>query len=98
MSLYTATALSRASGATYRQVEYWTGKGYLRPVHVEGRPTTGSGNGRIYDDAEVCVARELVALTGDLGSLSGAIRTAMSVGAARVSPFLVLALDEGLES
>jgi hypothetical protein len=52
--------LALASGATYRQVDYWTTRRILRPVEwVEG-----SGNRRRYPPVEVDVARAVATLAG----------------------------------
>lgn len=55
--LYTTTALAEAAGITYRQADYWTSKGYLKPVPIEGKPTAGSGHARVYDSSQVEKAR-----------------------------------------
>lgn len=57
MSLYTTNALCEAAQITYRQAQYWTEKGWLVPVTVEGVEPGGSGNRRIYDDSQVIKAR-----------------------------------------
>lgn len=48
-------------GLTYRQLDYWTRKGYLRS---EGNPTPGSGRPRTWPDTEVAIARAIVRLVG----------------------------------
>lgn len=48
--------LRRAAGITYRQVDYWTRTGLLRPVGVQ---SPGSGNWRKYPQSEVRIARAL---------------------------------------
>lgn len=49
---FTAPELCVASGATYRQVDFWTKSGLLRPT----REHEGSGNPRAYDVTELSVA------------------------------------------
>lgn len=50
---------AKAAGITYRQLDYWTRKGYLRPRDVA---CPGSGHQREYLPAEIQVA----ALMGQL--------------------------------
>lgn len=67
--------LMAATGATYRQVDYWTRVGYLRPPE----PTPGSGAQRAYPPAEVRVAALMVALVNagvEVGAAALAARTA----------------------
>ncbi len=45
------------SGATYRQLDYWTREGLLHPIGG-----TGSGFSREWPDAEVAVLRRMVAV------------------------------------
>lgn len=52
-----AEAMQR-SGATYRQLDYWTRQGFLRPVGG-----SGSGFSREWPDAEVAVLRRMVVAT-----------------------------------
>lgn len=56
--------LAAAIGVTYRQVDFWTSKGYLRPV--EAHP--GSGYQRQYDAHETRVAYAIARLV-DFGLL-----------------------------
>lgn len=50
--------LAAAAHITYRQVDFWTRAGYLRPT--DGSP--GSGYQRIYPPHELTVARLMAAL------------------------------------
>jgi DNA-binding transcriptional MerR regulator len=43
-------------GITLRQVDHWTGKGYLVP---EGSPRPGSGHSRRWEFAELVVAQRI---------------------------------------
>jgi len=74
-TLYTANAIVKASGATYRQIQYWTDRGYLKPVQINGLTKTGSGNPRIYDETEVYVASVLPFLL-DPERIAGKVREA----------------------
>lgn len=49
------------SAPTYRQVDYWTRAGYLRPA--SGNPTPGSGHRREWDETELDVALLMGKLT-----------------------------------
>jgi DNA-binding transcriptional MerR regulator len=57
--ILTASALAAASGVSLRQVEYWTTRGYLKPLRIEGRPQTGTGNSRLYGDQHIRQTRIL---------------------------------------
>lgn len=61
-----ATDLSRAEvlsalGITYRQLDHWCRRGYLRPIG-EGE---GSGSRRAYPPLEVSIGRRIVQLAAD---------------------------------
>lgn len=62
MSLYSSKALAKESGASYRQVDYWVERGYLKPLEIEGTPERGSGNWRVFDDKAVAKAKLMVHL------------------------------------
>lgn len=62
MTLYSAEAFADEAGITYRQVNYWTSRGYLSTVAISGIPTEGIGNRRIYASSEVIKARLLAHL------------------------------------
>lgn len=79
MDLYNAQALADKVGATYRQIEYWTTKGYLRTLPVHGAKTEGSGRRRVYGADEVNVARAIVAAY-DLASTAYMARDAVENG------------------
>lgn len=71
----TSVDLMRLTGATYRQVDYWSRVGYLRPPE----PTPGSGAQRVFSPTEVQVAYLMVALTNagvEVGAAALAARTA----------------------
>jgi DNA-binding transcriptional MerR regulator len=57
--IYTAPALATASGVTLRQIQYWTNRGYIKPLRVEGRPQEGTGNTRLYGDQHIRQVRIL---------------------------------------
>ena len=84
MTLYSPTALGAAVGATYRQIHYWTAKGALKPVEIEGVPASGTGNIRIYDETELRIANALVAL-GSIEDLAKAVRDALLNGEGAIS-------------
>lgn len=58
-------------GLTYRQLDYWTTKGYLHPLHG-----TGSGIARVWPDEELAVARMMARLVGAGLTLALAARVA----------------------
>ena len=61
------------TGATYRQIDYWTRNGYVTPAAATTQHATpqsvadparpGSGRVRSWDDVEVAVIAVMVALT-----------------------------------
>lgn len=57
--LYTSQQLAAESGASYRQIHYWTEQGFLHPVAIRGAKTSGSGSARVYGPEELAVARGL---------------------------------------
>ena len=68
--------LLKAAAITYRQADYWTRLGYLRPWP---EPTPGSGTFRAYSPHEVRVATIMGALVGaglDVGAAHAAARQA----------------------
>ena len=61
-------AIARACGISYRQLDYWTRTGYLRPVPMGGEnrahPTVPStGHYRDWPAEELRIAREMGRLT-----------------------------------
>ena len=69
----THEGMTEGSGATYRQIDYWTSKGHLLALN-QGY---GSGSPRYWQLSEVVVAHRMKALT-DLG-----IRVAVAERVAR---------------
>jgi hypothetical protein len=80
--LVRALDLAEQGGATYRQVEYWTRLGLLKPVdrtsNLKWQPTKvrGSGSTRWYEPGEVQKVRALAAIShlwksGDLFATIG---------------------------
>ena len=57
-SLLHGPEVCRLAEISYRQLDYWVRKGYLRP----DRPAAGSGTQRGFSPAEVAVARRIVQL------------------------------------
>lgn len=49
-----------ATGASYRQIDYWAQRGYLKPVQEK----QGSGNNRSWPASECDVARIMMKLLG----------------------------------
>jgi hypothetical protein len=79
MDLYSAQALADAAGATYRQIDYWTKQGYLRPLTIHGSKKQGTGHQRVYGADEVTVARVLLA-AHDLANTAERARDAVESG------------------
>jgi hypothetical protein len=55
--LFSSSDVMKLTGATYKQLDYWTRIGLLRPMW----PMGGSGTRRHFRARDVCVARALVA-------------------------------------
>jgi DNA-binding transcriptional MerR regulator len=55
-----ADEIMATAGVTYRQLDHWTTRGYLRA----DEPSPGSGNHRTWSPAEIGVAVEIQRLTG----------------------------------
>ena len=58
---YRGATACQVTGITYRQLDYWERKGYLRP-HGRPRLTNGSGFPREFSDTEVAIAENMRAL------------------------------------
>lgn len=71
--LYTSTGLVEVTGASYRQIDYWTTRGWLVPLSIAGMSATGTGNHRVYPASEVAVARALL-LSQDRAAVAKAAR------------------------
>lgn len=68
----------RDAGITYRQLDYWTRRGFIRPV---GKSNPGSGAQRRYTAAEVEIARVLGVLSRQsLHPKAGGLYEAVSDG------------------
>jgi DNA-binding transcriptional MerR regulator len=50
--------LAAAVGVTYRQIDYWTRRGFVRPYVMD----PGNGHPRDYPPSEIRIARDLAAL------------------------------------
>lgn len=74
MSNVPATHPADELGVTYRQLDYWTRKGYLLPTMTSGR---GSGHRRTWPDEEVWIARTMGRL------VAAGIEPAVAASAAR---------------
>lgn len=55
--LMTGPAVAEKYGISYRQLDYWLHRGYLKPAEVEGLAATGTGHHRIFTAVEAEVAR-----------------------------------------
>jgi DNA-binding transcriptional MerR regulator len=73
-------------GVTYRQVDFWTRKGWLRPTNA----APGSGIGRVYPPAEVALAARMAALLKAGLAVQVAARVARGEAAAAETLRLVL--------
>lgn len=95
---YSLTDAMSRSGATYRQLDYWVRRNYLRPVGGYG-----SGNQRLWPVAEVEVAAKMVTLVEagmTVERAADVARTSVVAGAERVrlSPAVVVEFErEGVE-
>ena len=67
------------AGLTYRQVDYWCRKGYLRP---ECYPTPGTGQRRTFTPGEIAVATRIARLV----AAGLAVKTAARVARAEWWP------------
>ena len=58
--LYTGAEAARATGATYRQVDYWASKGWITGEPYNPRtPRDGTSEPRLFNDAHLQRIREL---------------------------------------
>jgi DNA-binding transcriptional MerR regulator len=84
-------------GLTYRQLDHWTRRGWLRPAH-----TGGTGNARAWSQAELQIAdlmRRLVAAGLTPEAAARAARTHQDGRPlVKLAPGLVLAIDTDLLS
>jgi DNA-binding transcriptional MerR regulator len=63
---------AREAGITYRQLDYWTRRGYLEAE----RPGQGSGRDRLYNRSEIAIAKMAEAFRRAGLRLDVAFRTA----------------------
>lgn len=99
MSLYTLGGLCAAAQVSSRQADHWVRTGYLRPVTIEGRSGSGTGNHRLFDDAEVHVATILGRLA-DPKKRAALVREVVEHGSADLGPAdmrLYIEPDEGVQ-
>ena len=68
MNLYTASSFAEVTGISYRQIDYWVRQGYLKPLAINGAKDVGTGNVRVFSDAEVLKARLMKALINPAGA------------------------------
>lgn len=84
--IYTANALAEKSGATYRQIHYWTANEALVPLRIEGQGTNdGTGHRRLYDEVEFEVARGLVLMARSVVQLAPEVRRAVISGKGHIA-------------
>lgn len=57
----TSSGVTQDAGITYRQLDYWVRKGFLRPAVRWGDPA-GKGHGRIWPPQEVAIAGRMARL------------------------------------
>jgi hypothetical protein len=58
LRVFTTPEVAKLTGATYRQIDHWDSKGWLRPC----QPARGSGHDRLFDLPEVIVIAVAVGL------------------------------------
>lgn len=84
-------------GLTYRQLDHWTRRGWLRPAHIGG-----TGNARVWSAAELQIADLMRRLTRAGLTPEVAAKAARSHQEGRllvtIGPGLVLAIDTDLLS
>lgn len=88
--IYTAQALAKKAGATYRQVHYWTEHQALVPMRIEGSKNDGTGHRRLYDETELEVARGLVLMSRSVVQLAPDVRRAVISGSGPIAHGFVL--------
>lgn len=70
---FSTPEVCQATGATYRQLDYWT-RQHVTPVKVDAR---GSGTKRLYTFEQACAARLAFVLAG-LGATAATTRVAVA--------------------
>lgn len=90
-----ALEAAELAGVTYRQLDYWTREGLVRPC----RPARGSGSSRRYSTGEVELLR-VIGVLSSMGVQGAALRRAAErveelIGAG--GGWLVVAPDGGVE-
>lgn len=81
----------RATGATYRQLDYWARLGLLHPTHAGG-----SGNSRRWPHLEQQVAGLMARLVGAGFTVETAARVARNIRSDRSGRPLRVTLGEGV--
>ena len=89
---YSSTEVASEAAVTYRNLDYWTRLGYLRPEH-EG----GTGNSRKWPEGELEIARRMGRLTA--AGLPLAFAAAMARDTwpeGRLAPDITVTVDEAV--
>lgn len=55
----TGPTLADHAGITYRQLDHWVRQGWLRPAHVVGHPSRGTGHRRVFMGLEIVKAEHM---------------------------------------
>lgn len=93
MRLMSSPALCAATGATYRQIDYWVTQGWLTPLAVEGKSPKGSGHRRVFTDTHVGIVSALLLAT-DRKAMAAHVSTAITTGHADLGHGLTLTYTE----
>lgn len=83
-----STNVSPIEGATYRQVDFWVRRGYLRPDDAQ----PGSGYARQWSDEELAVGARMARLVAAGLTPAVASKVARESGPVVVQPGVLLAL------
>jgi DNA-binding transcriptional MerR regulator len=82
--------LASAAGISYRQLDTWTTRRYLRP----DRPAAGTGTVRVWTADEAAVARRMAGLVRAGFTVEAAARLARyPAGAVELAPGVTVVID-----
>jgi len=89
VSLIHSLEACRLTGATYRELDYWTQCGYIAPSATDGNP--GSGNRRLWAPEDVRRVRLMVRAVRS--GLAPAVAARVADGEREIGPGVLVSIE-----
>ena len=90
MSLIRSPEACRLTGATYRELDYWTKCGYVSPSATDSNP--GSGNRRLWAPEDVRRVRLMVRAVRS--GLAPAVAAQVADGEREIGPGVLVSIED----